>query len=306
MSNCERDVTSILDGVTELIEDWLGIAGIPKFGKDPISSKTAAIELSNQGSRLNGAASDEVAAAELAKSVLTKIEENHVTMGRQLRGKANWCIRRESTIANHNSSPEKRLEKLLVSNFTMWFNQVPTCSGMAHAEEGKRCVDLGCPTASQEVGGFELIELKFGDSTQNHGSDNPLYAGFEHFQYAALYIICRQLFERGQASFDDLQLLTARRTDWIVWAPRGFYGYRLRSDKNANEYRFEWLERVLSSALQSAARSRLKDQPLMRFQFCTMTPELEVILTSYKDNSEQSLNEALIRRISIFSQGVEG
>lgn len=301
MSETKHEVTSILDGVTELIEEWLGIAGVPKFGKTPLESKTAAIELSQSGGRLNGAATDQVAAAKLAKSVLTTIEKNYNTMGRQFRGESNWLVR-TAPIDNGNVF-EKRLEKLLVTNLATWFNQVPTCSGMAHMEEGGRRVDLGCPIEPPEAGGFELIELKFGDATRNFGSDNPLYAAFEHFQYAALYIICRQLLEGGK-SFKDTQLLTARRIDWIVWAPRGFYRYRLRGQANDFEYCYEWLERVLTSALQEAAKV-VKDPPQMRFRFCAMTPELEATLASDEKSAEQRLNEDLIRRIPIFPQGAE-
>jgi hypothetical protein len=298
MSQTKREVISILDGVTELIEEWLGIAGVPEFKKRPIKSKKAAKKLSERGGRLNGAATDQGAAAELAKLVVTKIKKNVVTIGRQFHGGTNWKVRQAKT--DNGNRFEKRLEKLLVNNYPEWFNQVPTCSGMAYKKEGKRSVDLGCPIEPPEIGGFELIELKFGKATRNFGSDNPLYAAFEHFQYAALYIICRQLLEDGHASFDDTRLLTARRIDWIVWAPQGYYRYRRQGQTNVFDYHYKWLERVLTSALQELAKTLKYPPPQMRFQFCAMTPELEAILASDEKSAEQSLDKTHILRIPMY------
>lgn len=124
-----------------------------------------------------------------------------------------WC-RPQPQIADHNSSPEVRLERAIAATCVRggrrdWANQVPVASGImgSHADR-RRAIDLVHEVADRH---FELIELKI-------ASDTPLYAAIEIIGYGCAWLLARE--ERG---VDISPLLGADRIDLIVLAPRGYY-----------------------------------------------------------------------------------
>lgn len=245
------EVTSILDGVDELIERTLGLTGIPRYGKRPIKSKTAAIDLSQNGIPGNGKTLD---GSNLVKSIFDRIKLNHESMGSLSPSPSNWQCRKAVEISDNNASPEKRLEKTIVNWLDdSWFNQIPTCNGMAVSKEYHRCIDLGHSVAEKQ---FELIELKFGKEARNFGSDNPLFALLELVEYAALYLYSRSLWTTKDTSerrklFKDDRLMKAERIEWFVAAPAGYFRY-----KNQNELQqldLGWLAIALGTGLSSVS-----------------------------------------------------
>ena len=101
------------------------------------------IDLSVRGGPFGGSAVP-VSPGSLIADLLKTIDENWKRAGSQSRGSRNWLLRKAAELDDRNQSAEKILEKLVVQLLgTMWFNQIPTCSGMADREEGKRSIDLG-------------------------------------------------------------------------------------------------------------------------------------------------------------------
>ena len=119
------------------------------------------------------------------------------------------------TIAAHNQSPEKTLEKAIVTLEPpgIWANQVPTASGLYEGHRDRhRNIDLVQRSAPGE---YAFIELKV-------GSDTPSYAAMEVLQYAALYTFARRHYTDDECV--QHALLQAETIHLRVLAPRSFYG----------------------------------------------------------------------------------
>jgi hypothetical protein len=268
------DIDSILAGLDDLIDEWLGVAGNTRFGTAGLPayySRTAAIDLSVNRGPLSHVGPKPDATARV-RAMFERIDANWKAMGSRPPSKMVWELRQALHLADESTSPEKILEKLVVRllhdpDAPRWFNQIPTCSGMAERRESHRSVDLGHDCGNGE---FELIELKYGTAEQNFGSDHPLYAAFEVVKYGLLYAHSRA-FELHGIDPGNNALLKATGVHLLVLAPSGYYQYKERSGK-FTPYDFHWLERSLNEGLRS-----LRLPASLDFRFQRFTSEFEAL-----------------------------
>jgi hypothetical protein len=152
---------------------------------------------------------------ELLVEMVMTIEGNWQDSSRRRSGKRpsreNWRLEKRLHIAEHNTSPEKTLEKA-IARFEGWYNQVPTASGLHNQNSDKlRNIDLVRQVAPSI---FEFVELKVASKT-------PVYAAMESLIYAALYFFSlRNYSEEERAS---KVLLRAKTIRWLVLAPGLYY-----------------------------------------------------------------------------------
>jgi hypothetical protein len=156
--------------------------------------------------------------AALLRAMVGQIEANWAASPRRRDGKRpspqNWRFRPMLTIAEHNQSPEKTLEKAIVTTApdTSWANQVPTASGLYQAHRDRhRNIDL---VRRRGPGTYDFIELKVGSNT-------PTYAALEVLQYAALYSFARRHYSEHERA--QHELLQADTIHLRVLAPAAYY-----------------------------------------------------------------------------------
>jgi hypothetical protein len=130
----------------------------------------------------------------------------------------NWRWEKQLDISPNNTSPEKTLEKKIVSiSSNDWVNQVPTASGLFDESNDKqRNIDLVHRRNTRE---YEFIELKVNNPT-------PLKAAIQVVQYAILYTFAR--FNYSSVQQQKQELLQAETILLCVLAPLRYYsGYNL-------------------------------------------------------------------------------
>lgn len=257
----ERDSNDdgILAGLDDLADTWLGLQGNSGFGRPPAyTSRTAAIDLSTKGGSL--AQGDAVTVdTHPIQNMLACIDSNWKRLGSRSPSAMVWELRKATHLADNNESPEKVLEKLIVLLLDdSWFNQIPTCSGMARRREAQRSVDLGHDCGNGE---FEFIELKYGTVDKNFGANHPLHAAIKVLQYGLLFAhamtngLCR---DRS----DSNPLLKATVVHLRVLAPSGYY----------RGFNFQWLENSMNAGLG------LLEAPVkLDFQFQHFSPEFDIL-----------------------------
>ena len=129
---------------------------------------------------------------------------------------ANWKERRRTNIADHNSSPEKLLERAVAilaekRHMPGWFNESPVASGVVDGYSDKRaCVDL-VRLSDERV---RLIELKW-------ESDAPAYALFEIIRYGLAYVFFRVNAKKW--NLDNRPFMRPRHVSLEVVAPHLYY-----------------------------------------------------------------------------------
>jgi hypothetical protein len=215
---------SIFAGVTEIIDEQLGVVGI---GQAPHHKRmTAMLQLGSQGrpgfdGRL------------LFEDILARLEDNLEIAPRfATKGPSpqNWRFAKQPKISANNRSPEKNLEKAAARLLgPSWVNQVPSSSGLWDANADRaRNVDLVEQMGDQA---YRFIELKI-------ESDNALYAAMEILGYGALYVLSRRRYP--QAAIASKRLLQAKRVELCVLAPPSYY----------QRVNLSWLERALCHGLR--------------------------------------------------------
>lgn len=128
----------------------------------------------------------------------------------------NWQLRRQTSIALHNKSPEILLERAIVilaerGLLKGWFNQLPIASGLIDEKSDKRAaVDL-VTLHEQDAA---LIELKW-------ASDNPAYAAFEILRYGLAFLFCYQ--KQEDFSYHAYPLMSVKKLSLRVLAPHEYY-----------------------------------------------------------------------------------
>lgn len=149
----------------------------------------------------------------LIAEMATLIEANWTPQ--RSRGQQNWRHTKQLKIADRNPSPEKCLEKGIARFLdSSWSNQVPICSGLGDAHDGKRCVDL----AHLSGDNLELIELKV-------DSNNPLFAAVEVLIYGLVYRLSRKHRETlGYQPSRNPLVFTPHSIALKVLAPADYYG----------------------------------------------------------------------------------
>jgi len=238
---------SIFSGVSELFDEWLGLAGQDQYGTKQgvpkFKSRQAAIDLSERrGSLTDQSRLNSEQVIQRAMEVLgTNIPESTWRPAA-----SNWKWEKSLRIASHNPSPEKTLEKLTA--FLLdddWVNQVPVCNGLVADRRADACrIDLAHRIADRE---YELIELKFGTDGIS-GSDHPLFAAIEVVQYGLMYLLFRRRRFQQQR---DHHMLQANRIKLIVLAPAAWYRFKRRGEPTLESFDFGWLATQLSSGLQA-------------------------------------------------------
>ena len=266
---------SILEGVDAIIEQWLGIAKKPKYGKRPLNSKRALIDLSERKDLTPGPA--QARASELIAKLFSRIEENYKASGGASPSPSNWQWEKSLKIDFDHTSEEKSLEKIVVQVLgDDWVNQVSVCNAMAKRKEYCRRIDLAHRLTDHE---FELIELKYGTEVQGHGSDTPLFAAMEIVQYALVYLFCRvrRLYGRQLGKGN---LLSAKAIHLIVLAPTGYYSYEKQGQMRP--YGLGWLEDCLNDGLCHYLQRCHDKLPTMDFHFQVLSPEFDQVYRPLK------------------------
>jgi hypothetical protein len=149
----------------------------------------------------------------LVPKLYAQIEQNW--QGR-LPSKPNWQLRRVTSLAAHNLSPEVLLERAIVilaqrGLLEGWYNQMPIASGLINQNfDKKAAVDW----VRYNGDSAELIELKC-------TSDTPLYAAFEILRYGLAYLFC--YLHRKEFGFEDYPLMQLHKLSLKVLAPHEFY-----------------------------------------------------------------------------------
>lgn len=260
---------SILDGIDNLIEEWLGIDGVAEYGKSPkYSSKTAAMALSANGGPLKTSVE-----SNLLARLLKRIQANWEQAGCHPPSSETWELGKETWLSPENVSQEVILERLIVRLLDeKWTNQVPTCSGLIKgAQEGKRSIDLIRSCGGEE---YEFIELKFKDGTDGrYGSNNPLEAGWEIIEYGLLYAHARQNKLRSESP-----LMNAKAVHLVVLAPMGWYQIA-----PTQRYEFGWYEDLVNAWLREWDVAKLVR---MDFQFQMLTKEFDALYNEPKPLAE--------------------
>jgi len=200
---------SILQGIDELVDDWLDVEPI---GKPPyFRHKSTAIEPSRRTTRIRDA-------RPFLDACYSRIQQNWlaaIDSGYTNPSKENWRWKRHLDLAANNTSPELRLERAIVASCgESWSNQMPVASGLVGPASNKRAaVDL---VYREDPTTYSLIELKV-------DSDNPLFAAIEILIYGLLFVWSRA--NQDSLGYDDKEQPVLGATDITlgVLAPERFF-----------------------------------------------------------------------------------
>jgi hypothetical protein len=239
----------MLAGTKALIERTLGLS-------TTLQSKESA--------RLLSVYTPEFDPAVLVRSLYSLLELNRdrsVTECEQL-----WRWAAMPQLAARNPSPEKKLERAIVTGSGEWVNHIPAAFNEPHltVDLARRC----------GPNWFEFVELKTGPY-----ADTPLWGAFEIVRYGLLYCLARA--HRSRLYMPDASvLMKAWRVDLKMLATRDVYeGYELG-----------WLEQALDGALKEFSRR-------MFFGAFTMTFRFEAFPREWS-----CLDDALARRSAIYAR----
>ena len=206
---------SILDGVGDLVDQWLKVE--PK-GKPPhYRHRAAANALSQQRSPITGTKA-------FLDAAYAKIHENWDAneSGYAKPSIENWRWKRHLELGEGNVSPELQLERAIVNACgDDWSNQMPTASGLIGPAVDKRAaVDL---VYREDATIYSFIELKV-------ASDTPLFAAIEILMYGLLFVWSKNNQENLGYSVETQPVITADTVTLGVLAPSEYYrGFDLTS-----------------------------------------------------------------------------
>jgi hypothetical protein len=191
----DKSMTSILDGVEEIIDTALGCRSGTRSGY-----------LALDTTDLDGVGLVAALYAQIGRNLNGRAVE-------RLASRENWRWLKQTAQSDGNRSREKRLEKAIVRLATDdWVNQVPTASGVMGSGERHRNIDLIHQLGLDQ---YEFIELKV-------DADSPLYAAREILGYGLIYLLSRE--HRTTLGYSPhLALLRAQRIELKVLAPLSFY-----------------------------------------------------------------------------------
>jgi len=265
-------MTSILDGVDEIIDNNLQLEHPTRFGiRSPkYFTKQAYLDLSS----LSGPSNPKLRGC--VQEMMEKIRSNAELWQRPYNGQArDWDWVQALNVSDQSTSLEKLLEKLIVKSSeknegSIWANQVPTCNGFEGSNA--RRIDL-VRKHPDDSDAYQFIELKFGNAEQNWGSNHPLYAAFEILKYGLLYLLCR---EKNLIN-EKYKLAKAKQVDLIVLAPIKWYGTEDRL------LHFSWLVDGINDGLKMLLPddSAIK----MSFHFCGITQDATEDLVTFLSRS---------------------
>ena len=239
---------SILDGVSDIFDDWLGLFGNRSYGTKPhvakYHSKKASMELSRRGGPLPFDGRSVMSAKDAITKAMSRLENNLDNSQKTNASAANWKWEKSLHLSPKNRSPEKVMEKVVTFLFgDAWVNQIPTCNGLVPEGSSASRIDLAHRLRPKH---YELIELKFGVTEDKPGSDYPLYAAMELLEYALMYMLFRKRHLLGNALGKDHALLCAKCIDLVVLAPIDWYNF---GPPSREAYKFGWLEEAINQGL---------------------------------------------------------
>jgi hypothetical protein len=200
---------SILQGIVELVDDWLDVE---RIGKPPYyRHKSTAIELSRRTTRIRDA-------RPFLDACYSRIHQNWlaaVDSGYTNPSTENWRWKRHLDLAPENASPELRLERAIVATCgESWSNQMPVASGLVGPATDKRAaVDL---VYRKEPTTYSLIELKI-------DSNNPLFAAIEILSYGMLFVWSRANQDSLGYDVENQPVLSASDITLSVLAPERYF-----------------------------------------------------------------------------------
>lgn len=239
--SAKPDRGGMFRGLDVLINQALGFAELD------FKSKTAAIQLSSAPRPIEG--------LKLIRSLYGQIERNWD--GCPGRSQEIWRWRAIRGCSDHNTSPEKTLEKAIIDQTREWVNQIPTASGLLYDfEERHANIDLARKCGP---GWYEFVELKAGTN-----ADTPLRAAFEILGYGLLYCFAR--LHRSQLNLPRISdLLAATRVDLKVLGPRSVY----------SSYRLDWVADAIDHGILAFSKERFGTSLELRFGFESFPPEFK-------------------------------
>ena len=199
---------SILDGVGDLVDQWLKVE--PK-GKPPhYRHRAAANALSQRRSPITGTKA-------FLDAAYAKIHENWDAneSGYAKPSIENWRWKRHLELGEGNVSPELQLERAIVNACgDDWSNQMPTASGLIGPAIDKRAaVDL---VYREDATTYSFIELKV-------ASDTPLFAAIEILMYGLLFVWSKNNQENLGYYVETQPVITANTVTLGVLAPSIYY-----------------------------------------------------------------------------------
>lgn len=245
---------SILEGVDEAIDKWLGLTDGPRYRRGTrIREKKKALYSINKAAQdlsRNAKSAEQCALSrgDILNELLKIIESNWENGGRRNPSRNTWVLRQRTAPTDPKKKPEETLERVMAEALgETWSNQLATCSGLIEGRrEGRRSVDL-----VHDLGGscYEFIELKYKNGDRGRfGSNNPLHATWEIVCYSLLYVLARRHL-RGEV---ERPVLAAKEVQLAVLAPSGYYRYKRRNG-DVHQFDLRWLETFLNRALNKVA-----------------------------------------------------
>ena len=269
----------ILNGVHEVFDEWLGLAGQTKYGSRPGVPKyvprQAAIDLSQSGGPLENKHRTITTPSQMISEAMGRLGSNLQQLDVRRPARSNWEWTKSCHLTSHNDSPEKQLEKYVTFFLDdRWINQIPVCNGLGQGANACR-IDLAFRVDAAE---YELIELKYGPGEEAPGSNHPLYAAMELLNYGLLYLLFREQDLLGVPSGPKHHLLQAEHIHLVVLAPVEWYCFRTRTEAT-NAFKFDWLERALTDGLRAYVSGRSLGTFKMDFRFEAIS---EVFATAYR------------------------
>ena len=272
----------LFSAVNSIIDDLLGIPDdVKHYGHPPRCMRKAAANFLNQAKQASGLPL-------LVTTIYNQMLQNWCNRNvKAVPTKKLWVPRTRKDWSYEFGSAEVPLERSAVELFKfysvlshrideqpnpdlMWFNQIPTATGVVSSREIKNAVDLVCRTAK---GCYDFVELKF--PRKGGVSETPLFAALEILKSGIAYLFARShLAELRNVGYEPtidktdaeqlkasaLEILEAEHINLCVLAPRYFY----------DGLEFAWLDAELNAGLEqflNRNREQLSGLRAMSFRF---------------------------------------
>ncbi len=194
----------------------------------------------------------------LISAIYNRIEKNLMRRPQREPSPANWKFRPTTNEGNlktdaNNKSEEVTLERAIVQRWPQkWTYQMPVASGLfgEHTDK-RRAVDL---VHIKDNDHFDFVELKI-------KSDTPLYATMEILGYGLVYLASRKDFLGGLKYGNKEPVLSAKKINLVVLAPREYYG------EYNKEHNIKWLQQGLDNNLNKFIKNIGVKNLEMNFRF---------------------------------------
>ncbi len=223
---------SILNGLDEICDSWLGIDASWKGDREPRYKDKANLQ------RLCQYGWGGQSGPQLMNELYGKISKNWSSG--PCTGRENWRFKKQLKLTDGNPSQEVSLERTIARiTDDNWVNQVPIASGI-DGTRGAHNIDL----VHRSGAGFTFIELKV-------ASNHPLFAAFEIVKYGMVYVFSRIHADKLGYQVKKLEMLRATGVQLQVLAPDPYY-------TTSSIDWFRSLEECLNTGLEKFARQEIE------------------------------------------------